>query len=97
MLTKEFRDYYANSPMADTIQYHFGLGMWLRNNWGLWAGERMAEYFAGIGIYHPDDMSGILLDSYWRYLNGLDICLQEQVEMYREYWRQQQEFYENNP
>ncbi|MEW5764072.1 MAG: DUF6794 domain-containing protein [Bacillota bacterium] len=97
MLTKEFRDYYANSPMEDTIKYHFGLGMWLRNNWGLWTGERLAEFFAGIGIYHPDDMSGIILDSYWRYLNGSDICLQDQVEFYQEYWRSQQEYYENNP
>ena len=92
MLTKEFRGYFANSPMADTIKYHLGLGMWLRNNWGLWSNERLSKYFAEIGIYHPDDMSCIILDSYWRYLNGADPCLQEQVQDYQEYWRRQNEY-----
>jgi hypothetical protein len=91
MLTREFRDYFAKCPISDTLKYHFGLGMWLRNNWGMWSGDRLASYFASIGIFHPDDMSGIILDSYWRYLNRTDICLQEQVEVYQEYWRMQQQ------
>src|SRR5918992_416695 len=30
------------------IEHHFGLGLWMRNNWGLWAGGRLAKYFNGI-------------------------------------------------
>jgi len=67
----------------DMIQYHFGLGMWIRNNWGLWGGSRLAKWFNNIGINHPDDMSGIILDSYWRYLNGRPIELEEQVSYYQ--------------
>ena len=67
----------------DMIQYHFGLGMWIRNNWGLWGGSRLAKWFNNIGINHPDDMSGIILHSYWRYLNSRPIELDEQVSDYQ--------------
>ena len=43
----------------DMIEYHHGFGTWLRNNWGLWAGSRLAQYFRQLGMHHPDDMSGI--------------------------------------
>jgi hypothetical protein len=73
----------------DMIDYHMGLGMWMRNNWGLWGGSRLSEYFNGIGIHHPDDMSEIILDSYWRKLHGKPIDLDGQVRYYQEYWRKQ--------
>lgn len=38
-----------------TAQAHFGLGMWMRNQWGLWRGGPLAKYFHQLGIYHPDD------------------------------------------
>ena len=69
------------------IEYHFGLGMWMRNNWGLWSGSRLAQYFNQIGIQHPDDMSGIILDSYWRKLHGKPIDLEGQVRYYQDYWK----------
>lgn len=65
----------------------FGIGMWMRNNWQLWGGSRLSKYFNQIGIYHPDDMSGIIMDSYHRYLKNEEIRLDEQVKSYQEYWR----------
>lgn len=50
--------------------YHFGLGMWLRNNWGLWGGSRLQKYFDDRGIGHPDNMSGIILDHYYDWVHG---------------------------
>lgn len=50
--------------------YHFGLGMWLRNNWGLWGGSRLQQYFFKKGIDHPDNMSGVILSYYYDWLNG---------------------------
>ena len=47
-------------------QMHFGFGMWMRNNWGLWRGSQLAKYFHDKDIHHADDMSGIILDSYHR-------------------------------
>jgi len=68
---------------------HFGFGLWMRNNWGLWAGSRLAVYFNGIGIFHPDDMSAIILTSYYRKLKGENIRLDEQVKYYQNYWKKQ--------
>ncbi len=73
----------------DMIQYHMGLGMWMRNNWGLWGGSRLAKWFNAHGIKHPDDMSGVILDSYWRHLNKKRIKLDEQVKHYQDYWKKQ--------
>ena len=73
---------------------HFGLGIWMRNNWRLWNGSRLAKFFNSKGIYHPDDMSGIILDSYYRYLTKQDIKLDEQIRHYQDYWERlkRQEF-----
>lgn len=49
---------------------HFSLGMWIRNNWGLWIGSRLQQYCLKRGLNHPDDMSGKILDLYWDYLHG---------------------------
>ena len=65
---------------------HHGFGTWIRNNWQLWGGSRLSKYFNEMGIYHPDDMSGIILDSYHRYLIGKEIKLGEQVKFYQDYW-----------
>ena len=58
------------SDRFDMIRYHHGLGMYLRNNWGLWKGSRLQNYFSERGVYHPDSMSGIILDYYHDWLNG---------------------------
>lgn len=71
----------------DAGSYHFGLGMWMRNNWGLWGGGKLKEWFISHGIQHADDMSGIILTSYWRHLNNVPIELDAQIAYYRDYWR----------
>jgi hypothetical protein len=70
---------------------HHGFGMWMRNNWQLWGGSRLSKYFNDLGIYHPEDMSGIILDSYHRYLTGNDIKLEEQIKFYQDYWKKANE------
>lgn len=54
----------------DTVKYHMGLGMWMRNNWGLWGGSRLQKYFIDRGIRHPDDMSMVVLYYYYDWLGG---------------------------
>ena len=51
------------------IRYHHSLGMWMRNNWGLWGGSRLQKYFQDRGVVHPDDMSGVILEHYYDWLN----------------------------
>ena len=75
-----------NGSEEDLSRYHFGLGMWIRNNWGVWGDSRLGDYFREMGIWHPDDMSSIILVSYWRHLNDRPIQLDEQVEFYESYW-----------
>ena len=65
-----------------------GLGMWIRNNWGLWKRKKLADYFNTIGVYHPDDMSGIILTSYYRELNGENWKVDNQVENYKLFWKE---------
>lgn len=49
---------------------HFSLGMWIRNNWRLWAGSRLSRYFEQSGLRHPEGQSSLILDTYVRYLRG---------------------------
>ncbi len=78
-----------NAKEDDMILYHFGVGQWMRNEWGLWRGSRLSRYFNQLGIRHADDMSGIILTSYWRKLHEKPIDLEGQVRYYRDYWKEQ--------
>lgn len=79
---------FKNKPEKDAvIELHFGTGMGIRNSWGLWKGDSgIAKYFKNLGIFHPDDMSGIILTSFHRYLNKIDIKLNEQIKYYKDFW-----------
>lgn len=86
--SKSDKDGFKNKPENDAvIELHFGTGMGIRNSWGLWKGDSgIAKYFRNLGINHPDDMSGIILTSFHRYLNKIDIKLDEQIKYYKDYW-----------
>lgn len=69
---------------------HFSGGMWIRNNWGLWGQKgKLYKYFKGLGLFHPDDMSSIILRSFHRHLNKKPLNVEEQVKSYLEYWDRQ--------
>jgi hypothetical protein len=55
---------------TETIAYHHGFGMWLRNNWGLWGGSRLQQYLLAKGLNHPDSMSAAILEYYYDWLHG---------------------------
>ena len=80
---------FANKNESEAVaELHFGTGRAIRNNWGLWKGDsKLSKYFNRIGIFHPDDMSSIILRSYHRYLNSKDFKLEEQVKYYEDYWK----------
>lgn len=60
----------ALSQRRDMIRYHLSLGMWMRNNWGLWGGSRLQKYFADRGVSDPEEASSIVLYHYHDWLNG---------------------------
>jgi hypothetical protein len=74
----------------ETIRYHNGLGRWMRNNWKLWLDSDLAKWFNSIGIHHADDMSGIILTSFWRHLHSKQVHLSAQVKFYQDYWLAQE-------
>lgn len=75
--------------------FHHSFGQWLRNAWGLWnteetqAGSKLRKYFKELGIWHADDMSGIIIDSWHRHLNNKPLKLEEQIKVYQKYWKKQ--------
>ena len=55
----------------ETVLHHLDIGMWIRNHWGLWKGNTaLHKMFIDRKIYHPDEMSGLILRFYYEYLNG---------------------------
>lgn len=65
---RTIKNYESSDEM---INLHFGLGMWMRNNWGLWGGSRLQKYCLQRGLRHPDYMSDTILRYYWEYLHGI--------------------------
>ncbi len=68
---------------------HFSLGMGLRNSWGLWGGSRLAKWFNSKGVFHPDDMSGVILEALWSDLTGHAFSFEQKAAEYQAYWEGQ--------
>lgn len=75
-------------PEEDMVEFHHTLGRWMRNNWGLWSGGPLKDYFEKLGLWHPDDCSGLILTSFHRYLMKVPLDIEGQVAKYKEYWKQ---------
>lgn len=69
------------------VDIHHTFGRWLRNDWGLWQGSELALWFNARGITHADDMSGIILESYTRKLQGKPLKLDQQIQGYMDWWK----------
>jgi len=55
----------------DIALMHFGLGMWVRNNLGLWDEDcPLRKQFGALGISDPDEVSGRVLMGARAVLNG---------------------------
>lgn len=72
-----------------TTDSYLGIGLWMRDNWGLRKGSRLYLFFKTNGVFHPDDMSEIILTSYHRELNGIEIQLEKQIRYFQEYREKQ--------
>lgn len=70
MLTPEFIEEMKESDLNELMgTSHFGLGEWMRYNWGLWHGSRLSEFLKSKGVSHPDNMSSGIIFVFWHYLN----------------------------
>lgn len=76
----------ASKNERDMIAFHHGIGRGLRNGWGLWGRSPLKRFFEPLGVFHPDDISGIILTSFWRKLHDVPINLEGQASEARRYW-----------
>lgn len=61
-LSQDDINYLKNSTKADRYMLHFGLGMGIRNSFGLWKGnEALLKDACGGKICHPDDASSVII------------------------------------
>ena len=76
------------------FEYHFSLGMWIRNEWGFWRGSPLAEYLAGFGFVEPDSMSGIVLAAFWCHRHHVTFDLKQRSALHRARLRELRELLE---
>jgi hypothetical protein len=75
--------------LKDTDGLHFGLGMYLRNNWSLWERDTvLVQWFKNnLGIAHADDISGTILEAFAANLRGEEFDATAHVKRYIEHWK----------
>jgi len=62
------------------ILSHMYMGQKLRNLWLYPEGSPLRKFFKDEGLFSEDDMSDIILRSFYRYLKGEEIGYEEQLE-----------------
>lgn len=82
----------AESSMAP---FHHTVGRSIRNGWKLWdpATELVAHFEEFYMISHPDDISGIILDSVYSQITGQEYNPFDAAKKYQKYWESN---YENH-
>jgi hypothetical protein len=104
--TKDKKEMKNLDSAFEMVRYHLGLGMSIRNSWGLWGGSRLQKYFLDRAPQlHPNNMSGIILDYYYHWLQGnppeQEEFLKQQVESYKqweeEHRKKQEELFKKKP
>ena len=83
VLNNEQKNEIKNTNERDLIMYHRGLGMWIRNNFGLWSNRNVGirALFIENNILHPDSMSQLIIVGYFYYLNGINKSIEELIEL----------------
>lgn len=72
-LSDEDKNQIAGMAEGDLIGLHLGLGMWIRNNLGLWQGNQalMQSIRQHTPDIHPDDVSMVIIEAVWKRLREL--------------------------
>ncbi len=70
-----------------TSDAHLLFGASIRNEWGLWKDDSpLVKWFNSIGIEHADDMSSIVITSFYRTITSKTIDLYSQIKEIQDYW-----------
>jgi hypothetical protein len=65
------------------MESHFTIGMGIRNEWIRSGNLELVTFFLDQGVKHPDDMSAMILTSYYRHLLGKEIDFEGQISAYK--------------
>ena len=67
---------------------HHSLGRAIRNEWGLWDKESKLykDFRNTLGLWHADDMSGILLEHIECFVKGSKFDMRRKAQYYKDYW-----------
>ena len=65
------------------MESHFTLGMGIRNEWIRSGNPELVKFFSDEGVKHPDDMSAMILTSYYRHLLGKEIDFEGQISAHK--------------
>ena len=90
----------------DMSKFHFGLGRWIRNNFGLWRESDLQNHLFDQAknlenpvpwlryISHPDNQSSFILDSFKKHLNNPKLTekqlFKEKIDYLEKQWNQSQ-------
>ncbi len=74
-------------PKWPGIGFHFGGGMAMRNEWGLWEHiTPLGQQFLANGVWHGDDRSACVYKALYARLTGQPFDLAAQGRFYRAWW-----------
>ena len=83
-LKKEDKDYIKTLTEEEFfMESHFTIGMGIRNEWIRSGNPELVTFFLDQGVKHPDDMSAMILTSYYRHLLGKEIDFEGQISAYK--------------
>ena len=83
-LKKEDKEYIKTLTEEEFfMESHFTIGMGIRNEWIRSGNPELVTFFLEKGVKHPDDMSAMILTSYYRHLLGKEIDLERQISAYK--------------
>jgi len=78
----------ASILTSKASKYHFGIGMYIRNEWSLWSPDSPLKRDAvnTYRIAHPDDISGLILEWLFSKVKGEDFDPIKHCEVYHNHW-----------
>ncbi|OOG61647.1 hypothetical protein B0E46_17010 [Rhodanobacter sp. B04] len=90
-LGSQQRDDFKNTPETEAVvKAHTGLGLYIRNAWFRSGHSKLPDELHALGVRSLDDVSSVVLTSYWRHLNGKPLEVEKQCACYAKWWQEQQ-------
>jgi len=73
----------ASRPEEQVRADGLRIGLWMREFWGLWNRGALRDHLAGLGLLHPDEMSELVLVTWWRHIHDRPLRVDEEVARLR--------------